>query len=171
MPHPQHDAVPTGAVQVHQPSLTIAGEGCPRKRACLTYREGGPAGEPAASFGWRANHCVTFASAKRSEKLAPARRVSNAPKRFVCLLRSLHDLGRHCVGLTSDVTPRLATHNAGHCPHTARHNRGSRLYPVNSPRSRLRCGSSAISNLAQGGRWPSGTCREVCGAHAARTGK
>lgn len=47
--------------------------------------------------------------------------MKDTPKRFVYLLRSLEDPGRPYVGLTSDVVVRLAAHNAGHCPHTARH--------------------------------------------------
>jgi predicted GIY-YIG superfamily endonuclease len=44
-----------------------------------------------------------------------------APKRIVYILRSLSDPSRPYIGLTSDVRARLADHNAGRCPHTARH--------------------------------------------------
>jgi predicted GIY-YIG superfamily endonuclease len=43
------------------------------------------------------------------------------PKRIVYILRSLSDPRRPYVGLTSDVRARLEDHNAGRCPHTARH--------------------------------------------------
>jgi len=43
-----------------------------------------------------------------------------APKRFVYLLRSATS-GRPYVGLTSDFAARLAAHNAGQNPSTARH--------------------------------------------------
>ena len=44
-----------------------------------------------------------------------------APKRFVYILRSETDPNRPYIGLTSDVRARLADHNAGRCPHTARY--------------------------------------------------
>ena len=40
-------------------------------------------------------------------------------RRFVYILRSESDPQRHYVGLTSDVTTRLAWHNAGQNVHTA----------------------------------------------------
>jgi predicted GIY-YIG superfamily endonuclease len=43
------------------------------------------------------------------------------PKRFVYLLRRVNDPSRPYVGLTSDVPARLADHNAGRCPDTARY--------------------------------------------------
>ena len=43
------------------------------------------------------------------------------PKRTVYILRSLVEPTRPYVGLTHDVHARLADHNAGRCPHTARH--------------------------------------------------
>lgn len=43
-----------------------------------------------------------------------------APKRFVYLLRST-SRGRPYIGLTSDFPARLAAHNAGQNPSTARH--------------------------------------------------
>ena len=42
------------------------------------------------------------------------------PRRFVYLLRSLSLPDRPYVGLTSDVGRRLAAHNAGRSPHTAK---------------------------------------------------
>jgi putative endonuclease len=47
--------------------------------------------------------------------------MNGTPKRFVYILRSLQDGKRPYVGLTSNVSARLAAHNAGHCTHTARH--------------------------------------------------
>ena len=43
------------------------------------------------------------------------------PKRTVYILRSLSEPKRPYIGLTSDVHARLADHNAGRCPHTARY--------------------------------------------------
>jgi putative endonuclease len=40
-------------------------------------------------------------------------------KRFVYVLRSQRDPSRYYTGLTSDVSTRLAGHNAGHCAHTS----------------------------------------------------
>ena len=42
-----------------------------------------------------------------------------APKRFVYVMRSAVDRERYYVGLTADVTERLATHNGGGSVHTA----------------------------------------------------
>jgi putative endonuclease len=42
-------------------------------------------------------------------------------KRFVYILRSEADPRRHYVGVTSDVTERLAWHNAGPSGHTRAH--------------------------------------------------
>jgi predicted GIY-YIG superfamily endonuclease len=42
-------------------------------------------------------------------------------KRRVYVLKSATPKARYYVGLTSDVHARLADHNAGRCPHTARH--------------------------------------------------
>ncbi len=44
-----------------------------------------------------------------------------ASKRFVYVLRSISDPSRPYVGLTHDVPSRLKDHNAGRCPHMARH--------------------------------------------------
>ena len=44
-----------------------------------------------------------------------------ATKRFVYVLRSSAGSSHFYVGLTSDVNGRVAEHNAGGCPHTARH--------------------------------------------------
>ena len=43
------------------------------------------------------------------------------PKRVVYILRSLSEPKRPYIGLTSNVRARLADHNAGRCPHTARY--------------------------------------------------
>ncbi len=43
------------------------------------------------------------------------------PKRFVYILRIVTDPSRPYVGLTHDLPSRLADHNAGRCPHTARY--------------------------------------------------
>ncbi len=42
-------------------------------------------------------------------------------KRFVYVLRSANSNPHFYIGLTSDVRARLVDHNAGRCPHTARH--------------------------------------------------
>jgi len=42
-------------------------------------------------------------------------------RRIVYVLRSSPGTPHFYVGLTSDVNCRLAHHNAGRCPHTARH--------------------------------------------------
>ena len=44
-----------------------------------------------------------------------------AEKRFVYVLKHEHDPSHFYVGLTTDVAARVADHNAGRCPHTARH--------------------------------------------------
>jgi predicted GIY-YIG superfamily endonuclease len=46
--------------------------------------------------------------------------MSSPPRRSVYLLRSETNPSRHYVGLTSDLTRRLASHNAGLSVHTAR---------------------------------------------------
>lgn len=47
--------------------------------------------------------------------------MSDRPKRFVYVLKSVANRSRHYVGLTSDVGKRLATHNAGSSLYTSRH--------------------------------------------------
>jgi predicted GIY-YIG superfamily endonuclease len=42
-------------------------------------------------------------------------------KRFVYVLKSRSQPSRYYTGLTSNLATRLVTHNAGHCPHTARY--------------------------------------------------
>jgi len=44
-----------------------------------------------------------------------------AVKRLVYVLKSATLQARYYIGLTHDVPARLADHNAGHCPHTARY--------------------------------------------------
>lgn len=41
-------------------------------------------------------------------------------KRFVYVLKNADATPHFYVGLTSDVTGRIADHNTGRCPHTAR---------------------------------------------------
>jgi len=41
--------------------------------------------------------------------------------KFVYVLRSSSDAERHCVGLTSDIGGRVASHNEGRSPHTAKY--------------------------------------------------
>jgi putative endonuclease len=43
------------------------------------------------------------------------------PKRTVYVLRSQSEPKQPYIGLTHDVHARLADHNAGRCPHTARY--------------------------------------------------
>jgi predicted GIY-YIG superfamily endonuclease len=42
-------------------------------------------------------------------------------KRFVYVLKNSTNPPRYYTGLTSDITRRLAEHNAGSCNHTAKH--------------------------------------------------
>jgi putative endonuclease len=44
--------------------------------------------------------------------------VDRRPKRFVYILRSVHNSSKRYIGLTSDVPSRLAAHNAGQVPST-----------------------------------------------------
>jgi putative endonuclease len=46
--------------------------------------------------------------------------MSTERKRYVYVLRSLIDPERHYVGMTADVRQRLAWHNGGQSPHTAK---------------------------------------------------
>lgn len=41
-------------------------------------------------------------------------------KRFVYVLKNSESTPRYYVGLTADVSARLANHNAGRCSHTAK---------------------------------------------------
>ena len=50
-------------------------------------------------------------------------------KRFVYVLKNRDDDPRFYVGLASNVSERVAAHNAGHCPHTTAH-RPWRLHVV-----------------------------------------
>jgi putative endonuclease len=43
--------------------------------------------------------------------------------RFVYVLKSAEPMPHFYIGLSADVRARLADHNAGRCPHTARHGR------------------------------------------------
>lgn len=69
----------------------------------------------------------TWRSCLRRIELEPSTAQSLHPRcvvqgnrRFVYLLRSVNEPGRPDVGLTSDVAVRLAAHNTGRSPHTAR---------------------------------------------------
>ncbi len=42
-------------------------------------------------------------------------------KRLVYVLKSANPKDHYYIGLTSDARARLAAHNAGRCPHTARY--------------------------------------------------
>lgn len=52
--------------------------------------------------------------------LAPDRRMPGN-KHFVYVLKNADPVPRFYVGLSSDASERLEDHNAGRCPHTARH--------------------------------------------------
>jgi predicted GIY-YIG superfamily endonuclease len=54
-------------------------------------------------------------------------------KRFVYILRSDVDPGRHHVGLTSDVNNRLDWHNHGPCGHTTEHRPWSLVVVIEFP--------------------------------------
>jgi len=54
-------------------------------------------------------------------------------KRFVYILRSGVDPGRHCVGVTSDVGNRLEWHNHGSFGHTAEHRPWSLVVIIEFP--------------------------------------
>ena len=43
------------------------------------------------------------------------------PRRCVYIMRSAKDPDRQYIGRTADMASRLASHNAGESPHTARH--------------------------------------------------
>jgi predicted GIY-YIG superfamily endonuclease len=43
------------------------------------------------------------------------------PERIVSVLRRTSDTTRYYTDITSDINRRLAAHNAGRCPHTARY--------------------------------------------------
>ena len=55
------------------------------------------------------------------------------PKRIVYILRSASAQSRPYIGLTSDVPARLADHNAGRCPHTARYRPWQRHVTIEFP--------------------------------------
>lgn len=84
------------------------------------------------SYGWQANLRVACNSCDPNlsalfpsiaiasgEVLASSVGVSDAPKRFVYILRSVNHPERPYVGLTSNVATRLAAHNAGQNVSTA----------------------------------------------------
>lgn len=45
--------------------------------------------------------------------------IMSSRKCFVYVLQSVRDPSRYYTGLTSNISSRLAAHNAGACPHTA----------------------------------------------------
>jgi putative endonuclease len=53
----------------------------------------------------------------------------HAKRRFIYVLKTAHGTAAYYIGLTSDVVARLEDHNAGRCPHTAKH-RPWRLHVV-----------------------------------------
>ncbi len=63
------------------------------------------------TFPWR------FVTSKAGVRLAPCAGM-RPPLRFVDVLRSTTRPERHYVGLTSDVSQRLAVHNSGGSKHT-----------------------------------------------------
>jgi putative endonuclease len=46
---------------------------------------------------------------------------ADLPRRCVYIMRSAKDPDRQYIGRTADMASRLASHNAGESPHTARH--------------------------------------------------
>lgn len=44
-----------------------------------------------------------------------------APKRIVYILKNADKPPRYYTGVTADLRARLDAHNAGRCPHTAKH--------------------------------------------------
>lgn len=44
-----------------------------------------------------------------------------APQRIVYILRNTDNPPRYYTGVTGDLRARLEAHNAGRCPHTAKH--------------------------------------------------
>ena len=67
-------------------------------------------------------------------------------KRFVYVLKSADPKPHFYVGDTHDVRGRLADHNAGRCPHTARYRPGTCTSPSNFLTSNELSISDAISN-------------------------
>jgi putative endonuclease len=54
-------------------------------------------------------------------------------KRLVYVLKSATSRARYYIGLTSDVSARLADHNAGRCHHTARYRPWQRHVTIELP--------------------------------------
>lgn len=57
----------------------------------------------------------------RSRFVEPTSIIMQNSKRFVYVLRSMANPERQFVESTSNVSMRVAAHNAGHSPHTANH--------------------------------------------------
>ena len=69
-------------------------------------------------------HCQQHYGADPS-RIFPGRKLALAldvvlAKHFVYVIKSRSQPSRYYTGLTSNVAARVAAHNAGHCPHTAR---------------------------------------------------
>ncbi|HVZ19734.1 MAG TPA: GIY-YIG nuclease family protein [Vicinamibacterales bacterium] len=107
------------------------GEGCRAEAAQRRRRAGRFAvstssklsGEGSKCAHARAPHRFSFQEVSEvasGPPFAPIARVAGA-KRFVYVLKNGETEPRYYVGVTSDVSARLAWHNAGRCPHTAKH--------------------------------------------------
>jgi predicted GIY-YIG superfamily endonuclease len=77
-------------------------------------------------------------------------------KRFVYVLRNDEVPPRYYTRLTSDVATRHATHNAGHCRHTAKHRPWFIDVVISGnfwrlPQAEL---GSVVSNCVAWGDWP-----------------
>jgi len=57
-------------------------------------------------------------------------------KHFVYVLKNADTTPRFYIGLSSDVTRRISDHNAGRCPHTARHRPWERHVVIEFPDER-----------------------------------
>jgi putative endonuclease len=69
----------------------------------------------------RGGSSPSFVDSRPAAFVHLATAMSHAPKRSVYILRSMKDPTRSYVGLTADIATRVADHNAGACPQTARH--------------------------------------------------
>lgn len=59
-----------------------------------------------------------LATGRGGQAFAGRRAVESAPKRFVYVLKTVHEPASYYVGLTANVRARFEDHNAGRCPHT-----------------------------------------------------
>lgn len=85
---------------------------------------------PSLGSNWRCSGPPAFARLRRATAVTPKRRRREGgtpslrranPKRIVHVLKSRHTVPHFYVGVTGAVHARLAHHNAGSVPHTARH--------------------------------------------------